>query len=199
MLGNDEVVVSEQSGSERAVSEQWIGEQYVTPELTELAPAALQPLAVMPSTKLTIAHLLLGGILLMASVLLFAQIDALPLSSAESTQALPLYQFINGQIYLVGSPAYFSLSVLLSPLVGHGDVGARIVPALFGLMTVGATWLLRRQIGTVGALVAALLLAISPTTNALAHAAGGQSIAIFAALLLCSKNFATGCGALLRH
>ncbi len=133
---------------------------------------------------LTIADGLLGCILLMASVLLFAQMDALPLSSAEALNALPVYQFANGHDFTINSPAYFTLTALLSPFIGYGDVGVRAIPALFGLLAVGLPWLLRKQIGTIGALIAALLFAVSPTTNALTHLAGGESIAIFAAFLM---------------
>src|SRR5882724_5343775 len=45
---------------------------------------------------------------------------------------------------------------------GLNTVTIRLVPALFGLATVGLVLLLRRRIGTVAALAGALLLAISP-------------------------------------
>lgn len=45
---------------------------------------------------------------------------------------------------------------------GLNTVTIRLVPALFGLATIGLVMVLRRQIGTIAALAAALLLAISP-------------------------------------
>jgi uncharacterized protein (TIGR03663 family) len=45
---------------------------------------------------------------------------------------------------------------------GLNTVTIRLVPALFGLATIGLVLLLRRRIGTIGTLAAALLLAISP-------------------------------------
>ena len=38
----------------------------------------------------------------------------------------------------------------------------RLIPALFGLATIGLIFLLRRRLGTVGTLSAALMLAVSP-------------------------------------
>ena len=45
---------------------------------------------------------------------------------------------------------------------GLNTVTIRLVPALFGLATIGLVLLLRRRIGTIGTLAAALLLAVSP-------------------------------------
>lgn len=45
---------------------------------------------------------------------------------------------------------------------GLTTVSIRLVPALFGLGTIGLIFLLRRQLGTIATLTAALLLAVSP-------------------------------------
>ena len=59
-------------------------------------------------------------------------------------------------------PTLYYFSLLSSLLFGLNDFAVRLVPALFGVATVGLTFALRRYIGTVGALTAAALLAVSP-------------------------------------
>ncbi len=48
-------------------------------------------------------------------------------------------------------------------LFGDNDYTARLFPALFGIVVIGLPFLLRRQLGTVGAFAAAGMLTISPT------------------------------------
>ena len=60
----------------------------------------------------------------------------------------------------------------------------RLVPALFGMGVVIVPWLGRRWFGTVTALVASLLLAVSPLQTIISRTVGGDSIALFALLLV---------------
>jgi uncharacterized protein (TIGR03663 family) len=55
---------------------------------------------------------------------------------------------------------YFAYLALLA--FGETDFALRFTPALFGVLTVLMIWLLRKQLGTIGAPVAALLIALSP-------------------------------------
>lgn len=135
--------------------------------------------------RLTVADGLLGLILLAAAVIRFAALGTLPLSNAEATEALAVWQFWQpGTAVLPISPAYFSLTSPLTQLFGFGDGVMRFIPALFGLGLIGLPWLLRHRLGTQGALVTAVLLAISPLNIVISHTAGGDSIALFALLLL---------------
>jgi uncharacterized protein (TIGR03663 family) len=59
-------------------------------------------------------------------------------------------------------PTLFYASALAAFVVGLGDVSMRLVPALFGLATLGLVLLARRWLGWAGALAAAALLAVSP-------------------------------------
>jgi len=59
-------------------------------------------------------------------------------------------------------PTFFYAAALSGLLVGLGDVSMRLVPAVFGLATVGLVLLAWRWIGRAGALAAAALLAVSP-------------------------------------
>ncbi|GJM42368.1 MAG: hypothetical protein DHS20C20_26500 [Ardenticatenaceae bacterium] len=137
-------------------------------------------------SRLTVADGLLGLVLLAAAIIRFANLSQLPLSDAEATQALAVWQFWQpGTAVLApGSPAYFSLTSLLTQLFGFGDGVMRLIPAVFGVGIVYLPWLLRHRLGTRGALVTAVLLAISPLNSIVSRAAGGDSIAMFALLLL---------------
>ncbi|MBE2222047.1 MAG: glycosyltransferase family 39 protein, partial [Anaerolineae bacterium] len=84
----------------------------------------------------------------------------------------------------LSSPAYFTFTAMLTPILGISDGVMRFVPALFGILLVLLPWLLRDRLSTVGALITAVFLTISPIATALSRTAGGDSIALFAAFLL---------------
>ncbi len=137
-------------------------------------------------SRLTVADGLLAVVLLAAAILRLANLDQLPLSDTEATQALAVWQFWqpDAAVFAPGSPAYFSLTGWLTQIFGFGDGVMRLVPALFGVGLAYLPWLLRHRLGTQGALVTAVLLAISPLNSVTSRTAGGDSIAIFALLLL---------------
>jgi hypothetical protein len=136
--------------------------------------------------RITIAHGVLLIIGLAAAVLRLSGLGMLPLNSAEAQSALAAYLYWQPADAVVStvSPAYLSLTALLMPILGNGDALARFVPALFGVGLVLLPWLLQRQIGVAGALAAAALLAVSPVLSIMSRTAGGDSIALFAAVLL---------------
>ena len=84
----------------------------------------------------------------------------------------------------IGSPAYFTFTALLTQVFGISDGVMRLVPALFGVALVLLTWLLRERLSTVGALITAVFLTVSPIAVVVSRTAGGDSIALFAAFLL---------------
>ncbi|WP_420631927.1 glycosyltransferase family 39 protein [Candidatus Leptofilum sp.] len=137
-------------------------------------------------SRLTVADGLLGIILLAAAVLRLANLGYLPLSDAEAAQTLAVWSFWQPETAVIapGSPAYFSLTGWLTQLFGFGDGVMRLVSALFGMGLVYLPWLLRHRLGTQGALVTAVLLTISPLGTLVSRTAGGDSIALFALLLL---------------
>jgi 4-amino-4-deoxy-L-arabinose transferase-like glycosyltransferase len=120
-----------------------------------------------------------------AAVIRFTDLEGLPLSPAEASEALAAWQFLQPDSAgaTIGSPAYFTLTSLLMAVIGASDAIARLVPALFGLGLVSLPWLLRAQIGPVGALVCAAFLAASPLNSTISRTAGGDAIALFAILL----------------
>jgi 4-amino-4-deoxy-L-arabinose transferase-like glycosyltransferase len=136
--------------------------------------------------RITIAQALLGLILLAAAIMRLGQLGKLPLSPAEAEAALAVWQFWQAGEMTVApaSPAYFLLTLIITPVLGFSDATVRLVPALAGLGLVALPWLLRRQIGTVAALTGSLLLAVSPLATITARTAGGEALALLALLLL---------------
>ena len=100
-------------------------------------------------SRLTVADGLLGLVLVAAALLRLASLGHLPLSDAEATQALAVWQFWQPGTAVLspGSPAYFSLTAWLTQLFGFGDNVMRIIPALFGVGLVYLPWLLRHEEG----------------------------------------------------
>ena len=129
---------------------------------------------------------LYGLLVLLAAVIRLSGLDNIPLSPTEATEALSVYEFWQpGATAVVnGSPAYFSLTSLLSQILGFSDGVMRLVPVLFGLALPLLPWFLRHRLGSFGALVTSLLLVLSPIQTLLARTSGGQSIALFSGLLL---------------
>lgn len=136
--------------------------------------------------RLTIADGLFSLIVILGGVIRFVNLGHIPLAESEAELALAVWRFWqpgNAEI-AISSPAYFGLTALLTQLFGFGDGVMRLVPALFGLALVCLPWLLRRRLGEAGALVACTFLAISPLAVILSRTAGGESMALFAVLLL---------------
>ncbi len=152
------------------------------------AADAARPRVFSIASAVTMEHLLFGIVLLLAAILRLARLDAIPLSPLEAGEAWRVWAFWQPAAdfpdTLPGSPAYFSLTALLTQILGFADPVMRLVPALFGVATVWLTWWLRPLLGRAGVLVAALLLAVSPTLVAAARSAGGSSLAICAVTLL---------------
>ena len=138
------------------------------------------------TNHLTIADGLFILVGIGAAVMRLTELSKLPLSGAEAHEALAVWQFWQpGTADLaLSSPAYFTFTAMLTPILGISDGMMRLVPALFGILLVLLPWLLRDRLSTVGALVTAVFLTVSPIAVALSRTAGGDSIALFAAFLL---------------
>lgn len=138
------------------------------------------------ASRVTVAHALLAAIVGAAALLRLTDLGSVPLSAEEASSALAVYAFWQPDAVVPSgvSPAYFTLTALLTPLLGYSDGVMRLVPALFGVALVALPWLLRDRLGTVGALVVSALLTVSPVLAILSRTAGGDASALFAALLL---------------
>ena len=136
--------------------------------------------------KITIAHIVYAGIIVIAALLRLGDLGLIPLSPDEAAEAIGVWRFweLRGSEMLAGSPIYFSLNVFLSQLVGFSDASMRLAPALFGLAIVPMPWLIRNHMGKIGPLMTGALFAISPTLVLISRTAGGQSAALFAGMLV---------------
>ncbi|GBD10637.1 hypothetical protein HRbin23_00282 [bacterium HR23] len=85
----------------------------------------------------------------------------------ESLHAVYSWYLATGRGYrhdpMMHGPFQFHANALIFFLFGDSDFTARLLYVLFGTALVGLPWLLRRQMGTAGALCASVLLAFSPT------------------------------------
>jgi uncharacterized protein (TIGR03663 family) len=107
-------------------------------------------------------------IFLLAVVSRFWDLGARAMSHDESLHALYSYYLYNGSGYvhnpMMHGPFLFHANALIYFLFGDNDFTARIVPALFGVCLVMIPLLLRRWLGRAGAVIASILLLISPIT-----------------------------------
>jgi uncharacterized protein (TIGR03663 family) len=106
-------------------------------------------------------------IFVLAALSRFWDLGARAMSHDESLHALYSYYLYNGSGYIhnpmMHGPFLFHANALIYFLFGDNDYTARIVPALFGVFMVLSPLLLRRWLGRGGAMVASVLLLISPS------------------------------------
>ena len=112
----------------------------------------------------TIAWILL---LIAASALRFVDVGTRAMSHDESLHSLYSYYLYENGTYehnpMMHGTLLFHMNAIAYFLFGDNDTTARIVPVLFGIAVVWMMWLFRRYIGRIGALVAAVLITISPS------------------------------------
>jgi len=115
------------------------------------------------------------AILLLAAILRLYNLDLVPLHHDEGVNGNFLVRLVHDGYYHYdpanyhGPTLYYFAAVvawILRPIVGANasltTTGIRLVPALFGLATIGLVFTLRRNLGTIATLSAAFLLAVSP-------------------------------------
>src|ERR1051325_11417987 len=109
---------------------------------------------------------LFAGILLLAIVTRFYNLQARVMSHDESLHTYFSWLLYRGQGYqhtpMMHGPWQFHWIALSYFLFGVSDFTARIPAALFSIATVWMVWDWRRYLGHTGALVAGLLMVISP-------------------------------------
>ena len=152
-------------------------------ELIDASPPALQ----IADLRLPLDRLALALLALLTLVQRFGALAVQPLSPAEATNALAswqVWQAAPAALVTPTSPLYVTLTALLSQILGSSDAVMRLVPAAAGSALVMVPWLLRRRLGQTGALIAGLLLLVSPTVTAASRTADGTALALLALLLL---------------
>lgn len=132
--------------------------------------------------RITIADGLFVLIVIIGGLFRFVDLGKIPLAATEAELAWAVWRFWQpgAELLPVTSPAYFTFTSALTQVFGFSDTAVRLVPALFGLGVVCLPWLLRRQIGTIAALVVSIFLAISPLNVIISRTVGGEAIAVFA-------------------
>ncbi len=125
-------------------------------------------------------------ILVAAAVIRFVNLGVIPLSPDEAQAAWAVWALWRPEPEAITfvSPAYFSLTSLITPIAGYADAVMRLVPAIFGLGTVGLAWLIRHRLGQIGTLLFMIFLAVSPLNAVAARTAGGFTIAEFSVMLM---------------
>jgi uncharacterized protein (TIGR03663 family) len=108
-----------------------------------------------------------GVLILVALGLRLFDLGDRPFHHDESQDAYFSWTFLTNGDYeynpLLHGPLRFYLTAGIFKLLGDSDFTARLAPALMGTLMVPLPYLLRRQLGRVGAFAAALMLAFGPS------------------------------------
>lgn len=91
-------------------------------------------------------------------------LDGAPLQPGEAAQAMLSWDTLRRIGFSLGaSPLLTDGNTLLFMLLGASDAVARAIPSLAGIFVALSPFFLRRQLGRIGALASAAVLAVSPT------------------------------------
>ena len=125
-------------------------------------------------------------ILIAAVAMRFSYLGYWPLLSGEVRQAWEAWNLLQGGIPETTSysPLLFTGNLFNFFAFGASDAVARLWPVLFGAILVFLPYLLRNKLGRAGALVAAALLALSPTFLYFSRVLDGNIVAAACALAL---------------
>jgi hypothetical protein len=123
---------------------------------------------------------------LLALGLRLANLGAHPLSDAEAGQALVAWRIYQGVPVEQGgySPLMATLNLISFAVLGATDFAARLGPTLLGMGLALLPYGLRRHLGRNGALIAAALFAVSPTSVYFSRAVNGDIGAALGGLAL---------------
>jgi uncharacterized protein (TIGR03663 family) len=154
------------------------------PTVSEPAPVTLNVVA----QWFTLEVVAYGAIGIVAVLLRVMNLDARPLSPEEAKTAAAAWAFLQGQpVGEFSSPLLFTLDWVAFLLFGAFDLTARLLPAALSALIVFVPLLARDALGRTGAIVAALLIAISPTLVFFGRHLGASDLAVggmMAALIL---------------
>lgn len=157
------------------------------PPVEEAPEIESSPVPLPWLTLETVLYTLLIGLTL---ALRLGYLDWYPLSAAEAAQSWPALQLYRGELPTAESysPLLLSLNVLAFWLFGVSDATARLAPALLGMLLTLLPLTLRRQLGARVSLLAAALLALSPTALFLSRTLNSE-VALAAGALLVVAGF----------
>ena len=160
-------------------------EESIVSQQTEAAPCAAPAASTTERPLfawLTWEVALYGLILVLGLVLRLGLLEARIMDVPEAEQAGQAWQLATGGTPAGRwSPLLLSGQALLFALFGASDTTVRLLPALAGSLIVLLPFFLRSRVGRVGALAAALALAISPTLVYSARTGDGATLLAFCA------------------
>lgn len=119
------------------------------------------------SITVTWESAIFAGIMLLAFITRFWDLGTRTLHHDESIHAyyswilLTRGEYIHNPVY--HGPFLYHAVAFMYFLFGATSAVARYAPALFGVIIVGMTWFLRRELGRAGMLLAAFFIAVSPS------------------------------------
>lgn len=128
-----------------------------------VAAALPQAQAEAPTLTVSLEAVLWGALLVGAFALRLARLESAPFTALESARAFGAWLVSEGNVP-DGWPGDISAALTshLFWLFGSGETVARIVPAVSGSALVACFWLAGRYVGRGVALLAAILIALSP-------------------------------------
>ncbi len=136
----------------------------------------------------TIEVLIFAGIILLAFVSRFYNLGARVMSHDESLHTYFSWLLYRGQGYqhtpMMHGPWQFHFIALSYFLFGVSDFTARIPAALFGIASLVMVWYWRHFLGRVGALVAGVLMLISPYMLFYSRYVREDMYAVFSGILM---------------
>ncbi|MCX6021356.1 MAG: TIGR03663 family protein [Chloroflexi bacterium] len=151
-------------------------------------PAPPRPRATWTVT-LDWERLLYGLLIVTALTMRLWDLGARALHHDESLHALYSWYLYTGRGYqhdpMMHGPFQFHASALMYFLFGASDATARLTAALCGTGMVAAPYLLRSQLGRVGALVAATMIAFSPSMLYYSRFTREDTYVLLFTMLLC--------------
>lgn len=128
------------------------------------------------------------AILILAVVSRFWDLGARVMSHDESLHTRYSWLLYRGEGYshtpLMHGPLLFHMTALNYLLFGANDFTARIYTAILGVLIVMSPWLMRRWLGTTGAIAASFMLLISPLVLYYSRYIREDIPAIFGALMM---------------
>jgi len=177
----------------------------VTGNPTTARPANLAPTHPVTASRsstaarrrgISVEAFLWGILIILAGVTRFWNLDYRTLHHDESIHTYYSWFFAAGEIPyrhdpLSHGPFLFHANALVYFLFGDSDATSRFLPALTGVLLVGAPWLLRgsRFLGHWGALAAAFMLLISPSFLYYTRYIRHDPYTCLGAILLCIAIF----------
>ena len=127
-----------------------------------------------------VAYVLIGIAALLLRVM---NLDVRPLAPAEAKTALAAWEFLNGKpVSDYASPLLFTLDWLAFLAFGAFDLTARVLPAALSAALIFVPLLARNALGRTGAIIAAFVIAFSPTLMFFGRTLGAADLAVGAML-----------------